>query len=110
MTEHDNVRSGAIDANYSALARDKGGSIAVCQCKVNCIQPARPEEFFHICTSNTVLGGTTMWPNISSAAEAYIAHLTILVDCIGPTRHVVRFPKALSATFEQFHAVDALLA
>ena len=110
MAEHDIVMSGAIDAKHRALARDNGGSIAVSQCEVNCLQPARPDEILHICTPNTALGGTTMWANNSYAAGANLARLTIRVGCIGPTRRVVRFPKALRVAIEHFHAVDSLLA
>ena len=110
MTKHDNFRSGAIDVKHSEVARDNGGSILVSQCEVNNLQPARPDEIHHIRTPDTVLGGMTMWANNSYAAGANLARLTIRVGCIGPTRRVVRFPKALRVAIKHFHAVDSLLA
>ena len=110
MAEHDNVMSGAIDAKHRALARDNGGSIAVSQCKVNYLQPTRPDEILHSHTPNTALGGTTMWANNTSTAGADLARLTVRVGCIGPTRRVVGFAKTLRVANEHFHAVDSLLA
>ena len=110
MAEHDIVTSGAIDAKHSALARDNGISIAVGQCKVDYLQPARLNEYLHICTPNTGHGSTTMWTNKSSTAGADLARLTVRVGCIGPTRRVVRFPKALRAAFGRFYTADPLLA
>ena len=110
MAEHDNARSGKIDAKHSALSRNNGSWIAVSQCKVNYLQPARPDEIHHIRTPSTALGGTTMWANLSSTAGADLARLTVRVGCIGPTRRVVGFAKTLRVANEHFHAVDSLLA
>ena len=110
MTKHDNVKPGAIDGIHSAVGSDNGGSTAVSQCEVNCLQPARPDEILHIRNPNTALGGTTMWANNSYAAGPNLACLTIRVGCMGPTRRIVRTLKASRAEFEHFHAVDSLLA
>ena len=110
MTEHDNVRPGAIDKKHSAVVHDNVASIAVRQCEVLCLQPARPDKFLYIRTPNTALRRATMWANNSYAAGANLARLTIRVGYIEPTRKVVRSPKSLRVAIEQFDAVDLLSA
>ncbi len=100
-----------VGAKHSALARDNGVSIAVSRCEVDYLQPARLDDDLYICTRITSLGGATMWAEqIVRRAGADLARLTVRLACIGATGRAVRFPTALRAAFERFHAADPLLA
>ena len=100
-----------IGANHTALACGNGVSIAVSRCEVDYLQPARLDDDLHIRTRITALGGATMRAEqIVRRDGADLARLTVRLACIGPTRRAARFPKALRAALERFHAADPLLA
>ena len=100
-----------VGAKHTALARGNGVSIAVSRCEVDYLLPARLDDDLHIRTRITALGGATMWAEqIVRRAGADLARLTVRLACIGPTGRAARFPKALRAALERFHAEYPSLA
>ena len=100
-----------IGVRHSELAHDDGITIAVRRCEVDYLRPARLDDELHIRTRITALGGATMRAEqIVRRAGADLARLTVRLACIGPTGRAARFPKALRAALQRFHAADQSLA